>query len=292
MTDSTSHIALDDASDVLKGFRLPSQPKLLAAIQNVYPELDAISDVIVRDPGLSSSILKVINSPLFSLETAVISPAQGVMLLGLKSVMNVINAVLMQRALSPPEQSQGQDAFWSITSNTAIAMTTIIRQLNANLVDEAYCVGLFHNAGMLLLESRYKGYFDYVGSTANDQSVNITEVENKAHNTNHAVLGYFLCKSWGLSEEVCEAIRMHHDLVFLNNLANYNCDVSFLVACLKLAENILNEQSELGCVDGGSEWDIIGSSVLDYMGLSQPDYLELCDLVMDRVEDSSLDSTN
>lgn len=232
MTDSINHIALDDASDVLKGFRLPSQPKLLAAIQNVYPELDAISDVIARDPGLSSSILKIINSPLFSLET------------------------------------------------------TIIRQLNANLVDEAYCVGLFHNAGMLLLESRYKGYFDYVGSTANDQNVNITEVENKAHSTNHAVLGYFLCKSWSLSEEVCEAIRMHHDLVFLNNLANYSCDVSFLVACLKLAENILNEQSELGCVDGGSEWDIIGSSVLDYIGLSQPDYLELCDLVMDRVDDS------
>ena len=37
------------------------------------------------------------------------------------------------------------------------------------------------------------------------------QVEHAAHDTDHALIGALMARTWGISQTVCPAIRLHHD---------------------------------------------------------------------------------
>lgn len=261
---------------VLQGISIPPQPQIMVDLQmeQMSPDCDinCIAKLISRDVGLSGSILKTVNSPFFGLSNKISSIQQACNLLGINSVVNIVNALSIRGELSD-ENIVALNKFWDSAMDIAMACTLIAKQIGNHSPDEAYSLGLFHNCGIPLLMLRFDDYGDTLSEGYRQQQQRIVDIENQHCNSNHAVIGYYVGKSWNLPSHICEAIAEHHsvDAIFADN--DYaNSEKKNLLAILKMAEHICGNYRSLGNQSEDFEWQRIEENVLIYTGLSSYDF--------------------
>ena len=83
--------------------------------------------------------------------------------------------------------------------------------------EEAYFAGLLHNIGQLIFHAEDGD--EYLNSCVRNQTPNLTigdkngllmSNENKRFSLDHCKIGAHMCKTWGLSIQLQDAIRFHH----------------------------------------------------------------------------------
>jgi len=158
-----------------------------------------------------------------------------------------------------------------------MACSSIAKQVGFQSPDEAYSMGLFNNAGVPLLMQRFDKYnIEMIKESYNGTTDRIIDVENHHLDTNHAVLGYYVAKSWKLPLVVCEAIARHHDVQrIFSNPDSYDAELVNLLAVLKMAEHIVGYYSVVGGQAVDHEWELIKDDLLMYVGFSEYDFDEL-----------------
>jgi HD-like signal output (HDOD) protein len=283
--ENSRELSQSDLERVLKGIKIPPQPQILVDIQmeTAMPDctLDNIAALIAKDIGLSGWVLKTVNSAIFGLQNKVTSIGQAISLLGIKSIINIVNAVSISEALSS-ESIEELNQFWDNANDVATACSIISKKLNLNLGDAAYTLGLFHDCGIPLLRMKHDDYFDVLNSAYGQNEVRITEIENRHYQSNHAVVGFYVAKSWKLPTDICEAIADHHkvgEILPLNNAVETS--KKNLLAILKIAENLCGTYQSLGNHSGDHEFEEIKPQILNYLGISE---IELDDIRDDLYE--------
>ena len=266
---------------VLQGISVPPQPQIMVDLQmeQVMPEPDLrnIARLISQDPGLSGALLKTVNSSFFGLANRIASIRQAVNLLGCNSVINLINAQSIKGELSD-DAIVTLNRFWDNAQDVAMASLTLAKRIGYPAPDEAYTLGLFHNCGIPLMVKRFPGYMSvleeaYASASAETR---VTDIENRALNTNHAVVGYFTAKSWNLPLHLCEAIANHHNALSLfSDDSGRDASLKTLLAILKMAEHICASHRVIGDQAEDHEWQAIAQLVLEYVGLSEYDFVSL-----------------
>jgi HD-like signal output (HDOD) protein len=95
-------ITQDVIDYVTEGFTIPSMPKILIAVQKICADEDGnitdLAALVSTDIGLSSAILKTINSPIYGMNRAISDISQAVMLLGMGSVATLISGILIKQS--------------------------------------------------------------------------------------------------------------------------------------------------------------------------------------------------
>jgi HD-like signal output (HDOD) protein len=276
-----SDTTLTETSDALKGIMMPVQPKLVSEILSAYPNIDDISRIIQRDPALSASIFKLAHNPCFELPRQS-SIKDAVTTLGAHRVIMLINASLLRMAGNAEFNREALSDFWETSQQVAEIAALSSRHLNIDLVDEAYCVGIFHHIGMPLMWQKHPEYFDHIQGFSGQRLV---AHENHLFKSDHSNVGYFIAKSIRLDQSICEAIRDHHIChEVLNHSTENNETTLLLLSLLKLAEFIANEDTKLLDEPSSIEWDAIKGPALDLLGLSQLD----CDDFIDMIRNSTM----
>jgi len=266
---------------VLQGISVPPQPQIMVDLQmeQVMPEPDLrnIARLISQDPGLSGALLKTVNSSFFGLANRIASIRQAVNLLGCNSVINLINAQSIKGELSD-DAIVTLNRFWDTAQDVAMASLTLAKRIGYPAPDEAYTLGLFHNCGIPLMVKRFPGYMSVLEEAYGSASAEtrVTDIENRALNTNHAVVGYFTAKSWNLPLHLCEAIANHHNALSLfSDDSGRDASLKTLLAILKMAEHICASHRVIGDQAEDHEWQAIAQLVLEYVGLSEYDFVSL-----------------
>lgn len=269
----------EQIDNVLLGIKIPPQPQILVDLQIEQimpdPDLNRIASLISRDVGLTGTILKVVNSPFYGLSNKITSVNQAVSLIGLDSVINIINGVSIKSEMSD-ETIMHMNRFWDTANDIAMIATNIAKQVGFPKPDLAYLLGLFHNSGVPLLMNRFDNYLEVLEQSYGEHRDRIIDVENALLNTNHAVVGYYIAKSWNLPKVLCEAIAEHHNCKrhFLGSQQGES-EAKTLLAILKLAEHVCGSFKILGNQDIDHEWELIGDEVLTHLGLGEYDLEQL-----------------
>jgi HD-like signal output (HDOD) protein len=269
----------EQIENVLHGIKIPPQPQILVDLQIEQimpdPDLNSIAALISRDVGLAGTILKVVNSPFYGLSNKITSVHQAVSLIGLDSVINIINGVSIKSEMSD-ETILHMNRFWDTANDIAMIATNVAKQVGFPKPDLAYLLGLFHNSGVPLLMNRFDNYLDVLEQSYAEGSDRIIDVENALLNTNHAVVGYYIAKSWNLPKVLCDAIAEHHNCQrhFLGPRQT-DSESKTLLAILKIAEHICGSFRILGNQDVDHEWELIGAEVLTHLGLGEYDLEQL-----------------
>ena len=151
-----AEVLVDNVEDILRGITIPSPPQILADLQLELampdPDLGQMADLISRDAGIAGGVLKTANSPFYGFSSRVTSIQQAVMLLGIKTVVNIVNTLCLRNELLAKEglpdiAVEILNRFWDSSTDVARAMTIIARHsVDANQ-EQAYITGLFHNSG-------------------------------------------------------------------------------------------------------------------------------------------------
>lgn len=278
-------LSAEQIRSLLQGIAIPPQPQIMVDLQmeQLTPDYDIarITALIRQDVGLSGSVLKTVNSAFFGLKNKITSVQQACRLLGVDSVVNIVNALSIRGELSD-EDIVGLGRFWDSATDVAMVCATIAKQIGAQAPDEAYTLGLFHNCGIPLLMKRFANYTEVMRAAYASPGPRIIDVENRALQTNHAVVGYFVAKSWNLPRYICEAIHDHHSArpIFADPDYPHSRKKS-LLAILKMAEHICGNHRALGGQNEDHEWRELQEDLLIYVGLSEYDFQLMRDSLMD-----------
>lgn len=280
----SEELTKDQISQVLNGISIPPQPQIMVDLQMEQMDpnfsLENIADLISQDVGLAGSILKTVNSTFYGLSNKITSIKQAVNLLGLKSVINLVNALSIRGELSD-EEIIAMGKFWDSAMEIAQTASVIAKQIGYGQTDEAYTLGLFHNCGVPLLMMKQKDYVRVMLEAYAQPDQSITDAENAIFNTNHAVVGYYIAKSWNLPSYLCDAIHQHHNAEKVMTGNDPDNRKKTLLAVLKMAEHICGNCRIIGNQDQDYEWNRIEEHILMYVGLTQYDFGNLKQQIYD-----------
>ena len=112
-------------------FAFPPAPaafmRLHEIMQQDNPGIDQVSDAISKDPGLSSLVLKTVNSSYFGLRNKVETLRQATALLGLLNIRNIVAGLALRRAM---EDSDGPslEGFWDSPADVAMVSAKLAKQ--------------------------------------------------------------------------------------------------------------------------------------------------------------------
>jgi len=260
---------------ILQGIRLPPQPQILVDLQMEQampdPDLSQVAKLIRQDVSLSGMILKFVNSPFLGLTNQITSIEQAVSLLGPDTVINIINGLSIKGEMTDDAITE-MTRFWDTATDIAQVSATVAKQIGAKNPDEAYAIGLFHNAGIPLMMARFPGYDEVMQEAYANPSPRLIDVENRQFNTNHAVVGYYTAKAWNLPPHICEVIAEHHNAEQVFSVKDGKLrEKKILLAILKIAEHICGNARILGQQDEDQEWESMGRDILEYTGLTTYD---------------------
>jgi HD-like signal output (HDOD) protein len=260
------------------------RPAALQEIMNEQaqpdPDIGKIANIIGNDVSLTASVLKTVNSPLFGLKHEVSSVQQAVALLGLKNVVNIVTSLSLRQA-SKGKSNMSVERFWDTASDVALLCAGLSRQLAIAAPDEAYIVGLFHDAGIPPLMQKHADYFDVLKEANSSPDSTFTAIEDTHYNTNHAVVGFYLAKSWRIPERICTCILNHHEA---DSVITEGSDIGDLVAILKMAEAISHYRRRLS---DNPEWERIKSLVLGHLQISDSEFEELREDLSEKLEEAA-----
>lgn len=263
-----------DTEQVLKGILIPPRPAILVDIndelQRPNPNLTNISKRIATDPGISSAILKVVNSPFFGLQNKMGSIANAVQTLGVNNVKSIVTGLVLRSAVGGKDTSL--DKFWDSAEKVARVSAYIASTLPKGPRDAAYTFGLFRDCAIPILLQRFPSYKDTL-SIPTSESCPLTVVENAHLDTNHAIVGQMVANHWGLPASISEAIARHHDVTVFD-AGDPMSAARILVAINFLAEHLQEDPSGLGY---DPQWPRVGEQVLEHLGLDADELIELKD---------------
>jgi HD-like signal output (HDOD) protein len=273
------------SQDLLKGFVIPPRPQIVADIQIESampdPDINAISSIIAKDAGISGSLIKAINSPLFGLSGTIKSVSHAVSLMGLDSVVSIVTALSLKSVLSD-DKVIGLNRFWDTASDVANASVIVSKYLRVGSPDEAYSLGLFHDCGIPLMLMKYPDYLDVLEKGYQDSERRVIDAENELYKTDHSVLGYYTAKTWKLADHISEIISYHHcvEKIFEHDRKNRTPKKDLLLI-LKISEHLCGSFRTLGSASIDYEWERLKDYLLDYGELTEDDILNMSDELKD-----------
>jgi len=194
---------------------LSSPPTILNETLRLINDQDVstkeLSDIILKDPSLTSRILKIANSSFYGLPKEVTTVNQAIMVMGLNAVkyfilsIAVFNQVLAQKTKSHLDQKH----LWTHFLEVASASKKIAEHIDYELPEEAYVAGLLHDIGLVLLESYFPIEYEGVLRLAS-QGKSICQAEKEVFGLDHQEVADYVAERWKMPNVLREPLCHHH----------------------------------------------------------------------------------
>lgn len=256
----------------LKDIGIPPRPAIIdriaAEIGKPDPNFKHLAQLIGADVGLAASLIKTANSPYFGFRSRARSTNDALLMLGLDVASRAIAGISLRKAFPASPQLE---RFWNASAEVAALSGWLAQEVDkAKLsADDAHTYGLFRDCGIPVLLRRFPTYAQTLARANDEARRPFTEVEQQDFPTDHAMIGCLLAQNWWLPEEVCLAIRHHHDQPAIDLFESRLPAASrYMIAAGQTAEHILQQ------VAGRShtcEWPKLGASCLRLLGLARDD---------------------
>lgn len=260
----------------IKGIDIPPRPLIIdrvrAAMNEEVPNFKRVGELISADVSLAAGLIKTANSPYFGYQSRARSINEALLMLGLDVTCRAIAAISLRQAFP---NSAHYERFWDASAKIAVLSGWLARRLKRPRLraDDAYTYGLFRDCGIVILLRRFPEYKMTLHRANNEAVLSFTALEQRELPTDHAVIGCLLAQSWWLPDEICQAIRHHHELA---SIATADSAVPlasrYLIAIGQTAEHLLQQ------VSGAShtaEWPKLGAACLRLLDLKDENLPEL-----------------
>ncbi|HTU92636.1 MAG TPA: HDOD domain-containing protein, partial [Gemmataceae bacterium] len=195
--------------------RLPTPPPVALRVLEKASQPDcALADIaklISHDPGLCAKLLKVVNSAFFNLSSKIADVGRALNLLGLKRVRAlVLGLSLPSMQRRTPADARMSD-HWKVSVAAAMAAREWAIARRYPDPDGEMVAALLCDLGALILrEIDPEAYNRVLDHPIAYFVCHQCELEEKILGVNHAEVGAYLLRHWGLPDEITQAVRYHH----------------------------------------------------------------------------------
>jgi putative nucleotidyltransferase with HDIG domain len=198
---------------------LPSLPTTLGRITQMLDDPNArladIGKVIARDPSLSLKALRLVNSAYYALRDKVNTVERAVILIGVKSVKNLVLTATVFETLKCGEEQLLRHSLAAATAARNLARSAGPLSPFAD-PEEAFMYGLLHDVGKIVMRQYLPGEWKKI-VPAITNGIRAHEIERQHLGIDHAELGALLAHRWKLPDLLITSIGSHHHLERCSN---------------------------------------------------------------------------
>ena len=192
--------------------RMPAFPKSVQKILELTSDVNCspkdLVQVIDKDPVVTVKILRVVNSPYYSLSKQVTSIGHAVVYMGFNSVKNLALSVAAIGML-PQDNAAGFDAQQYLLHSLATA--SIAKQLALRVDDadptDCFIAGLLHDFGKVVFAQFMPEEFRKALERSQADGSSLHRALQESIGVDHAVVGAMLVEKWRFAAPLVETIR-------------------------------------------------------------------------------------
>ncbi len=162
--------------------------------------------ILEKEPGVSSKVLKAANSVFFGTPKSITSLKAAIVRLGNHNISRIALSTSLGASGSPKWA-----AFWKHSIGTAMLARHISQYLGDQTSqehEEHFSMGLLHDLGVLI--ELGSGEFPRVEQTLRVGPLNLSEAENMVFGFDHCRLGRVVAERWNFPGDLVDAIAYHH----------------------------------------------------------------------------------
>ncbi|WP_425404217.1 HDOD domain-containing protein [Hwanghaeella sp.] len=209
-SESLRHLA-----DSLRSLPSPSKTfvALMAEIDSPTSSAASVGKIVETDLGLTAQILRLSNSPCFSMPSRISSCKQAVQLLGLETVKALATLAEFHKIADRKPELQNvvaRLAERSLSIGTAAARIARLEKLPIETVEAASTAGILCHVGTLVLQVNDSKTFNAAMEDVEKGRFAVPDAETNRFGASHAQLGGRLVALWDFPSEIVEAVCFHH----------------------------------------------------------------------------------
>ncbi len=245
----------------------PVLQKIVALLGSSTSGAQEITDVVARDPAMTSKILKVANSAYYGFAQQVNTLDRAVAILGFNMIRSLSMSIGIMRAL-PPGKKSGRFSIERLWIHS-LAVATLMKELAARCGRKEegeflFVVGLLHDIGKVVLDQYFdEEYQQSLEETGCLESISVCEAEVRCFGMDHGEVGSILLKRWNFPVAICSLVAQDHKTEIPEDI-----NPSY-VAMLHIAD-ILAKEAGMGVSESIAASEISKSDI-DATGLSSED---------------------
>ena len=203
----------------LKVRDIPSLPeivnKVIALIQNPNSSALQIARLISNDSGLTSRVLRLVNSAYYGFPKQISSIQHSIAILGFTTIRGLVLSSSIFKIFAPRDNQikmLDYKRLWKHSLYTAIISKKISEKINFLDKENLFSSAILHDMGKIILDQY--DHANYILSLSDSidfaPEKNLT-IEKNYCGLNHCEVGYVIADYWNLPEAISETIKCHHN---------------------------------------------------------------------------------
>ena len=197
--------------------RLPPMPQVAIMARRIVADPAAnfldLARVIEMDQAIAASVLKLANSAFYGSPGKVTSIRQAASTLGTRALHELLTLACTGKLLGrtlPGYDLEAKD-LWRHSLTVAAASRVVARRSRPALEEDAFTVGLIHDAGKLIIDTYLAERRGLLTSFLDQRKfVTFLSVEQRVLGVDHAEMAASACLRWNFAEGIVQAVRHHH----------------------------------------------------------------------------------
>ncbi len=195
---------------------LPPMPQTVLKAREIManPKSDfkELANLFETDQSIATKILKLANSPYYGYSGKVTSIQRASLVLGHKTLGELITMGGTASLLGKRLVGYGLDAgaLWKHSLAVAFGSRIIANITDPAISNDAFTAGLIHDSGKLILDSYIQERWELFEEFMGDGEHTFLDAEKKILELDHTEVASEVCKTWNIPKPLTVAIRHHH----------------------------------------------------------------------------------
>ncbi len=193
--------------------------KIMLTVNDPDTSAETINRLISMDPGLSSKILRIVNSSYYGFPKRISTITHAVMILGFSTIRNLVLGVSAFGLLTQKSMPYGlnRTKFWEHSVAVAVGASVLAKKRLPKVrtaPDEAFIGGQLHDLGALFLDSYFPVQYAVAMAFAAREGKTAREAEMLVLGLDHVIVGRRIAEYWNFPPHLVAMVAGHHEPKF------------------------------------------------------------------------------
>jgi len=200
---------------------LPTLPHIASRLMRIVnapaTSANTVAAVVAQDVSLSAKVLRLANSAFYGIPKSINTLNSAVVILGFKIIETMVLSLtvfdMFSGGVSKPTLFD-RKAFWKHSLRCGVISRLLAFRRRKNFAvapEEAFCAGLLHDIGKIVMEQYLNADFHKALHHAQMYDVSVFEAEKAVLGYTHCDVASWLTGTWSLPDEIVQPIICHHE---------------------------------------------------------------------------------
>jgi HD-like signal output (HDOD) protein len=209
-----------DLDSLLAGTQLPALPQSAIRLLELSKDPEngpaEFAAPIEADPGLTSQVLRFVNSSYFGFSREIASVRLAITLVGVRTIKNfVLWSAVFSLMPNPKCGLFDLKNLWRDSLRRALFARALGKELGLGDPEGPFAAALLQDLAVPLLSKELSGEYARLIGDRQDGGRRLSDLERSHYNWTHAEAGGMIARKWNLPEEFAVLIEQHTELQVL-----------------------------------------------------------------------------